>query len=254
MPLRRPAKQTQSNPTCSELACGERGRTGEGGSYGDAAPWGSTSEGYGVFVMPYLCGAGLPNDYCNNIKAAGSVFNLVGCEKIPGGSFHSGFFSESDGRLDRLEIFACPCFDLDEDNASIAIDHNKVNLTSFTGEIADEFAQAFSFQIPFTVFFTPSAEQFCVSQKLASVQQPTKQFLRISFRFVRGQDCSTWNLRQHACRAVASDERLFQFSYGGNTILRVLFYRFEPALYLQHSVNGAGRCAQRLRHPQFSAR
>ncbi len=133
-------------------------------------------DGEGVFVMPDLCRAGLPQHYRDNIESAGPIFNFVGCEKIPGGFFHSGFFGESDGRLDGLEIFARPCFDLDEDNASIAIDHNKVELAGPAGEILGEFAEAFSFQLPQTVFFTPSAEQVSVGQKFASIEQPAGQF------------------------------------------------------------------------------
>ncbi len=95
--------------------------------------------------MSYLGGAGLSQDYRNNIKAKGSVLNTVGCKKILGGFFQFGFFSRGDSGFGRLETLTCPCFYLDKDDSSIGVDHDKVEFTSFTGEIADQFAQTFSF-------------------------------------------------------------------------------------------------------------
>lgn len=95
--------------------------------------------------MSYLGGAGLSQDYRNNIKAKGSVLNTVGCKKILGDLFQLSFFNRRDSRLSWLETFSGSCFYLDKDDSSIGVDHDKVEFASFTGEIADQFAQAFSF-------------------------------------------------------------------------------------------------------------
>ena len=114
--------------------------------------------------MFYLCRPGLAEHYCNNIKTKGAVLDFVDCEKITSSPKQSGFFSRCNRRFGRPKTFIRSGFDLDKDDSPVGIDHNKVDFSGFAGEVASELFEPLSFQEPLAAFFTPSAEQFPVSQ------------------------------------------------------------------------------------------
>ena len=123
----------------------------------------------GVFVVFYLRSAGLAQNYRNNIEAKGTILDIVTCEEITRGSLQFCFFSRGDGRLDFGEFFIRSRFDLDKDDTAVGIDHNQVYFAGFTGKITSENLEAFAFEKFLAAFLAPSAEQFSVGQKLASV-------------------------------------------------------------------------------------
>ena len=95
--------------------------------------------------MSDLCGAGLANNYCNNIKTKRAIFYIMGCEKILSGPGQFGFLGGCDGRFGRAKTFVSSGPYLDKDNATIGIGHNKVNFAGFAGEVARQFPKAFAF-------------------------------------------------------------------------------------------------------------
>jgi len=99
----------------------------------------------GVFVMSYLCGAGLAEHYRNDVKTKGSVLDIVGRKKIAGGPEQSGFFGGRDDGLGRPETFIGPRFYLDKDDRAIDIDHNQIDFAGLAGEVAGEPFEAFAF-------------------------------------------------------------------------------------------------------------
>ena len=118
----------------------------------------------GILVVSYLFGAGLAEDYGDNVEAEGSVVDVVGGEKVAGGLGQSCFLWGCDDGLSGCEAFVGPGFYLDKNNRAIGVDHNKVDFTGFAGEVAGEFFEAFSFEEFFAAFFAPSAEEFSVGQ------------------------------------------------------------------------------------------
>ena len=121
--------------------------------------------------MSYLCGTALAEHYRNNIKAIGSIFNIVGGQKIAGCPGQFCLLGTCDRRFGWTKTFICSGSDLDKDDGTIGIDHDKVNFAGFAGEVAGELFEAFSFQEPFAAFFTPSAEQLSICQQFAPVPQ-----------------------------------------------------------------------------------
>ncbi|GAG53117.1 unnamed protein product [marine sediment metagenome] len=114
--------------------------------------------------MSYLGWGGLAEDYGNNVEAEGSVLDIVGGEKVAGGPGQSCFLWGCDDGLGGCEAFVGPGFYLDKNHRAVGVDHNKVDFTGFAGEVAGEFFEAFSFEEFFAAFFSPSAEEFSVSQ------------------------------------------------------------------------------------------
>jgi len=114
--------------------------------------------------MSYLLTSGSAEHYRNNIKAKGPVLYIVGREKITGGPVQFGFFSRRDNRFGRLETFIRSGFYFDKDNRTIRSDHNQIDFTSLTGEVASQLPEAFSYKIPLAAPFTPSAKQFPIGQ------------------------------------------------------------------------------------------
>ena len=53
----------------------------------------------GVLIVSYLWRAGLAEDYGDDVEAEGSVVDVVGREKIAGGSGQLGFLGRSDDGL-----------------------------------------------------------------------------------------------------------------------------------------------------------
>lgn len=92
----------------------------------------------GVFVVSYLRSAGAAEDYRDDIEAAWAVLYIVACEEITGGSFQPGFFGRCDGIFDVGEFLIGLCSDLDENDTTVGIDHNQVELTGFTAKISSE--------------------------------------------------------------------------------------------------------------------
>ena len=108
--------------------------------------------------MSYLGAAGWRQHYRNNIKAKGAVFYIVGCKKILSGPEQSGFLGRCDGRFGWPKGFIGSGSDLDKDDGAVGINHNQVDFAGLAGEVASEFFEAFSFQKPQAVFFTPFPE------------------------------------------------------------------------------------------------
>lgn len=129
-----------------------------------------------VFVMSYLFAAGLPEYYRDDVEATGAVLYVVGGEEIAGRFGEFGLFGLCDDRLGGLEGFVASCFHLNEDDDALVVDHNEVDFAGFAGEVGGKFPEAFSREEFPAAFFTPSAEQFCVSRQLASAYEPTEQF------------------------------------------------------------------------------
>jgi selenocysteine lyase/cysteine desulfurase len=95
--------------------------------------------------MSDLCGAGLANNYYDNIKAIGAIFYIMGCEKILGGPGQFGFLGGCDGRFGRAKTFVSSGPYLDKNNTSIGLGHNEVNFAGFAGEVARELFKASAF-------------------------------------------------------------------------------------------------------------
>ena len=126
--------------------------------------------------MPDLGSAFAAEDYGDNIEAAGTICYFIGHKKVTCRFSQFSFFILRDDRLDRLKIFVCPGFYLDENNGPAAVDHNQVDFAGPAGVIISKFFQALFFEEDFAAFFTPSAEQFSISQQFPSVQHQAKQF------------------------------------------------------------------------------
>jgi len=110
--------------------------------------------------MDYSFSAGRRQDYCNNIEAIRSVFNVTGGKKITCGSGEFFLFGRCNRRFSSSKFFIGSGFDLDEDYRAVSIGGNKVNLTGFAGEIAGkDFKAAFSEEF-FAASLTPLAEHF----------------------------------------------------------------------------------------------
>ena len=112
--------------------------------------------------MPDLLGAGLAKDYCNEVKPVRPVVYIVGCEKITGSPGQSGLLGGGDGRLGGLESFGGFGFYLDENDSTVGIGHNQIDLACLAGEVVGEGFEAFSFEEFFGAFFAPSAEELSV--------------------------------------------------------------------------------------------
>jgi hypothetical protein len=121
--------------------------------------------------MFYLFFAGLAKHYCDNIKSQWTVLDIACCDKIFSSPIHPGFFAVSDNRFSGCEIFIGAGFDLNKNNGTIAVNHNQIEFAGFAEEISGKGFEALSFEKFFTAFFTPSTEQFSVSQQPVSVQQ-----------------------------------------------------------------------------------
>jgi len=117
-----------------------------------------------VFVMFYCWLACLAKYYRNDIEAKRAVLYIVGCKKVLSSPEQLGFLGGCDGRFDWFKGFIGSGFDLNKDDGAVGINHNQVDFTGFAGEVASEFFEAFSFQKPQAVFFTPPAEQCPVGQ------------------------------------------------------------------------------------------
>jgi hypothetical protein len=109
--------------------------------------------------MAYVFTAFLAKHYCNNVKANGSIFYYVGCEKITSGPQQFGFLGVCDGRFGRSKTFIGSGSDLDEYNGSVGSDHNKVDFAGFAGEVRGELFKAFFRQELFAAFLAPSSEE-----------------------------------------------------------------------------------------------
>ena len=114
--------------------------------------------------MSYLYRAGLAEHERNNIKAKWAILDIVGCDKIMGGSVQFISFSIRDDRFSRLETFTGSGFHLDKNDSPVGSNHNKIDFTGLTGKIASELFETFAYKIPLAAFLTPSAEQLPVSQ------------------------------------------------------------------------------------------
>ncbi len=114
--------------------------------------------------MFYLWAAGSVENYCNNIKAKGAIFYIVGCKKILSCPEQPGFLGRCDGRFDWSKGFIGSGSDLNKDHGAVGINHNQVDFAGLAEEVASEFFEAFSFQKPQAAFFTPPAEQCPVGQ------------------------------------------------------------------------------------------
>ena len=55
------------------------------------------------------------------------------------------FFCGRDGGFGVCEIFVGPGFNLDENDGAVRVNHDKVELSGFAGEVSDEYFQAFVF-------------------------------------------------------------------------------------------------------------
>lgn len=95
--------------------------------------------------MSYLWVARLAEYYGNDIKAKGAVFYIVRGEKIACGPEQFGPLGLRDGCFGRAKGLIGFGSDLDKDNGAISIDHNKVQLAGFAGEVAGERSEAFTF-------------------------------------------------------------------------------------------------------------
>ena len=112
--------------------------------------------------MPYLWSAGAAENYRNDVKAVRSAVYIVGCEEIAGGPGQFGFLGRRNSRFNRLETLAGPGLYLDKNDGSIGSDHNKVDFTGLTGEIAGQFLKPSLFQEFFAALFAPLRKQFSV--------------------------------------------------------------------------------------------
>jgi hypothetical protein len=101
-------------------------------------------------------------NYCNNIETKGTIFNIIGGEKIPSGSEQSLSLGVRNRRFGRPKRFIGPGPHLDECDGPIRGDHNEVDFTGFAGEIAGERFQTFFLEEALGAFFAPSAEAFWV--------------------------------------------------------------------------------------------
>lgn len=98
----------------------------------------------------------------DDVEAEGAILDLMSCLEVAGGAVHSGLLVKRDGRLGRAEIFAGPGLDLDEDERTVGIDHNQIDLARFTKKITRERFEALAFEILLAAFLTPSAKQFLI--------------------------------------------------------------------------------------------
>lgn len=72
------------------------------------------------------------------------------------------FFCGCDGGFGFGEIFVGPCFYLDENDGAIGVNHDKVELAGFAGEVSYEYFQAFVFEEFLAAFFAPLSEQLLI--------------------------------------------------------------------------------------------
>jgi hypothetical protein len=121
--------------------------------------------------MVYFRRSFLTNHNSYNIETKRSVNNIVGRQKIACSLHHSVFLGGRNYRFCLCEGFIRPGLNFDENNIPLGSDHNKVDFTGLTGEVAREDFQAFSLEEFQAAFFTPPAKQLSVGQKFISVQQ-----------------------------------------------------------------------------------
>ena len=93
----------------------------------------------GIGVMPYLYRAFSAKNYCNKIKAAWSILNILSGKKIIGCSGQLCLFCGCDDGFDRLEAFIGTGLYLDKNDRAVGIDHNKVDFARPAGKIMGEF-------------------------------------------------------------------------------------------------------------------
>ena len=121
--------------------------------------------------MSYLRSAFLTQHNGNNIEAIGAIFNLMDFHKISCCSVDPFLLGLCNGLFRRNETVFSFTSDLDEDDSSVGIDHNKVELAGLAGKVAGESFKAFSFKESFAASLPPLAKGFSVCQEFTSVQQ-----------------------------------------------------------------------------------
>ena len=83
-------------------------------------------------------------------------------EEIAAGADHSSFLGEGDGGFRRAEVFIRPGLNLDENERTVRIDHNQIDLPGLAAKIAREDFEALAFEEFLAAPLAPSAEQFLV--------------------------------------------------------------------------------------------
>jgi hypothetical protein len=95
----------------------------------------------------------------------------VGSEEIPSCPDQSPPFRGSNGRFGGCEILICSGSDFHKYDAAVRIDHNKVDLARFAGEVGGEFSQALAFEVFLACPLTPATKSLRVRKQFASAKE-----------------------------------------------------------------------------------
>ncbi len=125
--------------------------------------------------MSYLvAAAGFPGYYCHDVKATGSILNVMCCQKIACGCGQFAFLGGRDNRFYRVEGFVGPGFDLDKNKSAVGIDHNQIYFAGPAGIVAGELFHPFAFEEFFAESLAPSPEQFRIGLPRRSVSKASR--------------------------------------------------------------------------------
>ena len=114
--------------------------------------------------MSYLWPAGLAQHDGHNVKAKGTVLDMMCGEKITGGPKKFCPLGICDGLLGWAKTLIGFGSYLDKNDRAISIDHHQVDLTGLAGKVAGERFQTFTLEKLLSSFFAPSAKQFPIGQ------------------------------------------------------------------------------------------
>jgi len=112
--------------------------------------------------------------------------DIVACQEVSSCPDHPGLLGAGYRRLRGAEILVRPSLHLDEDDASIVIDHDQVNFAAHAGKIPSECFESFAFEELLAAFFAPSAERLSVRRQFALVRQ------KISYPESRVSSLAIW--------------------------------------------------------------
>jgi len=121
--------------------------------------------------MSYLWTVLFTQHYYDYIEAKWPPVDIIACQKISSGPYHSCFLWACDSRLRWTEILVRSGLHLDKNDASIVIDHNQINFTALAGEIASEYFETFALEELLAAFFAPFAERLSIPRQLILFRQ-----------------------------------------------------------------------------------